>query len=116
RNDPALLPRPRFRRGPGGELPCLPQRSRVDRGSRRLGKGRQDPRRERRRLDPPAPDGLLSNAVGLTLPSHPIMSTPKLVALAGSARRASLNRAVLATAVEAAGEAGATVTPIDLND
>ncbi len=36
------------------------------------------------------------------------MSTPKLVALAGSARRA--------TAVEAAGEAGATVTPIDLND
>lgn len=44
------------------------------------------------------------------------MSTPTLIALAGSARRDSLNRAVLATAVEAAREAGATVPLIDLND
>ncbi len=44
------------------------------------------------------------------------MATPKLIALAGSARRASLNRAVLATAVEAAREAGAAVTLVDLND
>ncbi len=44
------------------------------------------------------------------------MTAPKLVALAGSTRRASLNRAVLATAVEAAREAGAEVSLIDLND
>ncbi len=44
------------------------------------------------------------------------MPTPKLIALSGSARRASLNRAVLATAVAAASEAGAEVVTVDLND
>lgn len=44
------------------------------------------------------------------------MSAPKLVALSGSARRASLNRAVLATATSAATEAGADLTLVDLND
>lgn len=44
------------------------------------------------------------------------MPSPKLVALAGSARRGSLNRAVLATASIAASSAGANLTVVDLND
>lgn len=44
------------------------------------------------------------------------MAIAKLVAFSGSARRASLNRAVLATAVTAAREAGAAVTLVELND
>ena len=44
------------------------------------------------------------------------MTTPKLIALAGSTRRGSFNRAILAPAVSAASDAGAEVTLIDLND
>jgi NAD(P)H-dependent FMN reductase len=44
------------------------------------------------------------------------MPSPKLVALAGSTRRGSLNRAVLATASIAASSAGANLTVVDLND
>ncbi len=44
------------------------------------------------------------------------MPAPKLVAMAGSARRASINRALLSTAVAAASRAGAELTLVDLND
>lgn len=44
------------------------------------------------------------------------MPAPKLIALSGSARRASLNRAVLATAAISASAAGAELTVVDLND
>lgn len=44
------------------------------------------------------------------------MPSPKLIALSGSARRGSLNRAVLATAAIAASSAGAEITLVDLND
>jgi len=44
------------------------------------------------------------------------MPVPKLLALSGSARRASLNRAVLSTAAIAASGAGASLTVVDLND
>ncbi len=44
------------------------------------------------------------------------MPSPKLIALSGSTRRNSLNRAVLATAAIAASSAGAEITLIDLND
>ena len=45
------------------------------------------------------------------------MSTvPRILAFAGSARRDSLNKKFLAVAVQAAREAGAEVTHLDLND
>ncbi len=44
------------------------------------------------------------------------MTTPRLVAFAGSLRAASFNRKLLAVAVAGARAAGAEVTPIDLND
>jgi chromate reductase len=44
------------------------------------------------------------------------MPAPKLIALAGSARRASLNRAILSTAAISASAAGAELTVVDLND
>jgi NAD(P)H-dependent FMN reductase len=44
------------------------------------------------------------------------MPAPKLIALSGSARRGSLNRAVLATAAIAASSTGAKITLVDLND
>ncbi len=43
-------------------------------------------------------------------------SAPRLLAFAGSARRESLNRKFLAVAMQAAREAGAEVTLLDLND
>lgn len=43
-------------------------------------------------------------------------STPRILALSGSARAGSLNRKFLAAAVDAAREAGAEVTLIDLNE
>jgi NAD(P)H-dependent FMN reductase len=47
------------------------------------------------------------------MPSNP---PPRLLAFAGSARRASYNRQLLAVAVAAAQAAGATVTVLDLNE
>lgn len=44
------------------------------------------------------------------------MTTPRLVAFAGSLRAASFNRKLLAIAVAGARAAGAEVTPIDLKD
>lgn len=44
------------------------------------------------------------------------MSTPRILAFAGSLRSASLNRKLLAVAVGGARDAGAEVTPIDLRD
>ena len=44
------------------------------------------------------------------------MTTPKLLAFAGSAKETSVNRRALAVAAEGAREAGATVTVIDLRD
>ncbi|HEY9397659.1 MAG TPA: NAD(P)H-dependent oxidoreductase, partial [Burkholderiales bacterium] len=44
------------------------------------------------------------------------MSLPRILAFAGSARRESLNRKLLNIAVQAAIEAGAAVTVLDLND
>ncbi|MBL9159209.1 MAG: NAD(P)H-dependent oxidoreductase [Verrucomicrobiales bacterium] len=44
------------------------------------------------------------------------MPSPKLIALSGSARRGSLNRAVLSTAAIAASSTGAEITLVDLND
>lgn len=44
------------------------------------------------------------------------MSTPRILAFAGSLRSASLNRKLLAVAVAGARAAGAEVTPIDLRD
>ncbi|MAS92147.1 MAG: FMN reductase [Verrucomicrobiales bacterium] len=44
------------------------------------------------------------------------MTAPKLIAFAGSTRKGSLNRAVVAAAAEAASNAGATVELIDLAD
>lgn len=44
------------------------------------------------------------------------MPSPKLIALSGSARRGSLNRAVLSTAAIAASSTGAKITLVDLND
>jgi chromate reductase len=44
------------------------------------------------------------------------MPAPKLIALAGSARRASLNRAILSTAAISASASGAELTVVDLND
>ncbi len=43
-------------------------------------------------------------------------TTPRILAFAGSARRESLNRKLLAVTVDAARKAGADVTVIDLND
>lgn len=43
-------------------------------------------------------------------------TTPRILAFAGSARRESLNRKFLAVSVQAAREAGAEVTLLDLND
>jgi NAD(P)H-dependent FMN reductase len=43
-------------------------------------------------------------------------SSPRILAFAGSARRESLNRKLLAVAVQAVREAGAEVTLLDLND
>lgn len=43
-------------------------------------------------------------------------SVPRILAFAGSARRASLNRKFLAVAVQAAREAGGEVTLLDLNE
>lgn len=42
--------------------------------------------------------------------------SPRILAFSGSARRDSLNRKFLAVAIAAAREAGAEVTPVDLND
>ena len=42
--------------------------------------------------------------------------TPQILAFAGSARRESLNRKLLAVVVQAAREAGGEVTLVDLND
>jgi NAD(P)H-dependent FMN reductase len=44
------------------------------------------------------------------------MSTPKILAFAGSARKGSLNKMALAVAVQGAKEAGAEVTVVDLRD
>jgi len=44
------------------------------------------------------------------------MAAPRILAFAGSARRDSLNKRVLATAVEGARRAGAQVTHVDLRD
>jgi len=44
------------------------------------------------------------------------MSQPRILAFSGSARRESLNRKLLAVAVQATREAGAEVTLLDLND
>ncbi len=48
--------------------------------------------------------------------SHPAKSAPRILAFAGSARRESLNRRLLAVAVEATRVAGGDVTLLDLND
>jgi chromate reductase len=45
-----------------------------------------------------------------------VASSPRILAFSASARRESLNRKFLALAVEAAREAGGTVTLLDLND
>ncbi len=52
-----------------------------------------------------------AGSVHYAMPSH-----PRILAFAGSARRDSLNRKLLATVVEAVSGAGGDVTLIDLND
>jgi chromate reductase, NAD(P)H dehydrogenase (quinone) len=47
---------------------------------------------------------------------HPMANTPRILAFSGSARRESLNKKLLAVAVEATRSAGAEVSVVDFKD